>query len=72
MKKIRVEGFNSTQLQQTYKELSAMRSVNSYEELQNRLETKPNKPHCVSLRLFLESRSSPVFPKRGAFVGVMT
>ena len=33
MKKLRVEGFNTTQLQQTYKELAAMRSVNSYEEL---------------------------------------
>ena len=33
MKRIRVEGFNSTQLQHTYKELAAMRSVNSYEEL---------------------------------------
>ena len=68
MKKIRVEGFNSTQLQQTYKELAAMRLVNSYEELWTRL----SQPTCVSLRLFLENRSSPVFPKRGAFLGVMT
>ena len=46
MKNIRVQGFNNKQLQQTEKELAVMRSVNSYEELQNRLETKPNKPHA--------------------------
>ena len=47
MKKIRVEGFNSTRPQQTYKELAAMRSV--------------------TLILFLENRSSPVFSENLSF-----
>ena len=68
MKKIRVEGFNSTQLQQTYKELSAMRSVNSYDELDPTKSTHM----CVTETIFLENRSSQVFPKSGAFLGVMT
>ena len=32
--------------------------------------TRLSQPTCVSLRLLLKNRSSPVFTKRGAFLGV--
>ena len=49
-KKVKVQGFNNTQLQQTYKELAAM-GLNSYEELKP-TGNKTTNHMCVSETIF--------------------